>query len=91
MLSVDTAPRPTPGPREVLIRQAASSVNGGDLTIRSGGAKPMAMMLTPGWPKPLGMDVVGTVVDVGERVTGHQVGDLVWGSRRHPTQSPVSW
>lgn len=36
VLSVDTAPRPTPGPREVLIRQAASSVNGGDLTIRSG-------------------------------------------------------
>lgn len=49
------------------------------------------MMLTPGWPKPLGMDVVGTVVEVGERVTGHQVGDLVWGSRRNPTQSPISW
>lgn len=79
VLSVETAPIPTPGPSEVLIRQIASSVNGGDLSIRGGHAKPMAMALTPGWPKPLGMDVVGTVAQIGERTTGLHVGDLVWG------------
>lgn len=79
VLAVEDAPKPVPGRGEVLIRQLASSVNGGDLSIRAGHAKPMAMMLTPGWPKPLGMDVVGLIEQLGTGVADVGLGDLVWG------------
>lgn len=79
VLAVEDAPKPAPGRGEVLIRQLASSVNGGDLSIRAGHAKPMAMMLTPGWPKPLGMDVVGLIEQLGTGVVDLGLGDLVWG------------
>lgn len=79
VLAVEDTPKPVPGRGEVLIRQLASSVNGGDLSIRAGHAKPMTMMLTPGWPKPLGMDVVGLIERLGPGVVDLGIGDLVWG------------
>lgn len=79
VLYVEESERPRAGKGELLIRQLASSVNGGDLSIRAGHAKPMAAMITPGWPKSIGMDVVGMIEEIGSGVEGWNVGDLVWG------------
>lgn len=79
VMGVDEAPSPVPKKGQVLIRATSSSVNGGDVSARAGKAKPMTALLTRGWPKPLGMDVVGHVSALGEGVTDLQVGDLVWG------------
>lgn len=71
------APVPVPTSKQVLVRQASSSVNGGDEHARAGHAK--VMTGRGGFPKGLGMDVVGTVEQVGADAPGGQVGDLVWG------------
>lgn len=70
-------PRPTPGPGEVLVRVAASSVNPIDTYIRSGA---VAMSL----PRPFipGCDLAGTVQAVGPEVKHLKPGDRVWGSNQ---------
>jgi NADPH:quinone reductase-like Zn-dependent oxidoreductase len=83
VLEVQDAPRPRPGKKQVLIRMLASSVNGGDLAGRAGKAKFQSTLFTPGFPKPLGMDVFGRVEEIGDVVRadddGLRPGDLVWG------------
>lgn len=61
-----TTPKPKPG--EVLIKVAASSLNPDEIAI----LKIPAMHYTPG------LDVSGTVVEVGLGVTSLKVGDRVW-------------
>jgi NADPH:quinone reductase-like Zn-dependent oxidoreductase len=69
-------PDPTPGAGEVLVRVAASSVNGIDVAIASGMVKGrMEYEL----PIVLGRDYGGTVEAVGPGVTGFEVGDPVFG------------
>ncbi|WP_263373536.1 NADP-dependent oxidoreductase [Granulicella aggregans] len=58
---------PKPGPGEVLVRVAASSVNPVDYKMRSGAAKERFPVAFPGI---LGRDVSGLVREVGEGVTG---------------------
>lgn len=77
-LFVDDVPVPEPGKGQVLIKQAATSVNGGDLQARSGQAK-FRTAVPPGFPKGIGQDVVGTVEKLGAGVSDLEVGDLVWG------------
>src|ERR1700722_5963280 len=69
-------PDPSPGPGEVLVRVAATSVNPFDLKRRSGEAKAFAPINFPGI---IGVDVAGTVVSCGPEVKGFSAGDRVFG------------
>jgi putative PIG3 family NAD(P)H quinone oxidoreductase len=65
-------PCPRPGGGEVLIRVAAAGVNRPDLMQREGKYPP-----PPGASDVPGLEVAGTVVEVGEGVTGPREGDVV--------------
>lgn len=69
-------PEPSPGPDEVLVRVVATSINPFDLKQRSGEAKAFAPINFPG---VLGLDVAGTVISCGEKVSGFSAGDHVFG------------
>jgi putative PIG3 family NAD(P)H quinone oxidoreductase len=72
VLRLDDAPRPRPGPDQVLIRVAATSVNRADLHQRAGNYAP-----PPGESEILGLEVAGRIEELGEGVTGWRVGDRV--------------
>jgi NADPH2:quinone reductase len=65
VLRLGEAPRPRPGPGQVLIRVAATSVNRADLQQRSGNYPP-----PPGESEILGLEVAGVIAELGESVTG---------------------
>jgi len=69
-------PDPSPGPDEVLVRVAATSINPFDLKRRSGEAKAFAPISFPG---TIGVDVAGTVIRCGADVKGFSAGDRVFG------------
>jgi putative PIG3 family NAD(P)H quinone oxidoreductase len=74
VLTLREVPDPVPGPEEVRVQLSATAVNRADLLQRMG--------LYPGPPMPWeipGLEFAGTVVEVGERVTGRAVGDSVMG------------
>lgn len=66
-------PDPEPGPRDVLIRVEAVSVNPIDTYVRGG-------LVAFDLPQPyiLGCDAAGVVQAVGDEVTRYAVGDAVW-------------
>jgi NADPH:quinone reductase-like Zn-dependent oxidoreductase len=68
-------PRPNPGAGEVLVRIAASGVNPLDTKIRAAKAAHARQSL----PAVLGLDMSGTVEDVGAGVTAFKAGDEVYG------------
>lgn len=70
-------PIPVIGPHQLLVRVAAATVNGGELLLRRG-ELPRWLMRSP-FPRRLGLDFVGEVVEVGGAVRGYAVGDRVWG------------
>jgi putative PIG3 family NAD(P)H quinone oxidoreductase len=72
MLRMDEVPDPEPGPREVLVRVAATAVNRADLLQRQGNYPP-----PPGASPYLGLECSGTVAAVGEAVADWSVGDEV--------------
>ena len=65
-------PAPLPGPRDLLVRVNAVSVNPVDTKVRKNTAPPA------GQAKVLGWDAVGVVEGVGADVTGFQAGDRVF-------------
>lgn len=69
---VDDAPKPAPGPDQVLVEVHAAGVNPFDITVREGRARQMAEL---DFPATLGGDFAGTVVGTGEAVYG-QAGAL---------------
>ena len=69
-------PEPSPGPDEVLLRVAATSINPFDIKRRSGEGKAYAPINFPGI---LGVDVAGTVISCGPDVKGFSPGDHVFG------------
>lgn len=83
-------PAPTPAPNEVLVRVHASSVNPVDAGIAAGMFKGMAEY---DFPVTLGRDYAGVIEQVGAEVTGHAVGDEVFGFLLHanPTVHDGSW
>jgi alcohol dehydrogenase len=80
VLTLDEVPDPSPGPRDVLVRVHAASVNPVDWKIRSGGQRALIHYRLP-WT--LGLDFSGEVIAKGDRVTRFEVGDHVYGSPTH--------
>ena len=72
VLRLGEAAPPVPGPDQVLINVAATSVNRPDIIQRQGNYPP-----PPGESKILGLEVAGTIEEVGTEVAGWQVGDRV--------------
>jgi NADPH:quinone reductase-like Zn-dependent oxidoreductase len=76
VIRVEAAPRPSPGPGEVLLLVAATSFNPIDAGIRSGhmqGVFPVRLPFTPG------ADVAGTVAELGDGVHAWTLGAPVLG------------
>lgn len=71
-LAIAEGPTPRPGPGEVLIRVAAAGVNRPDVVQREGRYPP-----PPGASEILGLEVAGTVVELGPDSGGWKVGDAV--------------
>lgn len=81
VIEVRNVPTPVPGPREVLVRVHAASVNDWDLGILQGSTLVDRLLngLTAPRVRILGCDVAGRVDAVGTAVTGFQPGDAVYG------------
>lgn len=77
VLEIRETPIPEIKKDEVLIRMAATSVNGGDVLLRRGNPQEERYFKEP---KTVGIDVVGTVEKMGTNVTQFKVGDMVWGN-----------
>ncbi|MBB3062546.1 zinc-binding alcohol dehydrogenase family protein [Microbulbifer rhizosphaerae] len=65
-------PRPSPGPRDILVKVEAVSVNPVDTKVRANAAPP------EGSPRILGFDAAGTVEEVGAEVMLFKKGDQVF-------------
>jgi len=74
VLTYEDAPRPVPGHGEVLIKVAATSFNPVDAGIRGGYLAEVYAITFPHIP---GVDVSGTVAELGDGVDGWNVGDAV--------------
>lgn len=68
-------PLPVPGPKEVLVKIAASGVNPLDIKIRQGHASHARHT----FPAILGLDMAGTIVALGSEVSRFRLGDEVLG------------
>src|SRR4051812_26656799 len=79
-LELAQVPEPRPGPGEVKVHVAGSSVNPVDYKIRRGDLR-HAMTLE--LPAILGRDAAGEVVEVGPGVKALEVGDRVMGLVQH--------
>jgi NADPH:quinone reductase-like Zn-dependent oxidoreductase len=75
VLKFEEYPDPVPGPGEVLVRVAATSVNPIDYKRRAGLTKDFYPIRFPGL---IGVDIAGTVVKIGAGVDGFSVGDQVF-------------
>ncbi len=84
VLERGTAPVPTPGPRDVLLRVKATALNPADVFLTRG--KPGVVRLGLGLRRPRqpirGSDVAGIVEAVGANVSQWKVGDEVFGAGR---------
>jgi len=68
-------PRPVPGPKDLLVRVRAASVNPVDFKIRDGGVK---VLLKFSFPLILGNDLAGDVEAVGAEVMRFKPGDAIY-------------
>ena len=79
-LKFEDMPDPSPGPGEVLIKTAATSINPLDLKIRSGAFR---QFFPVSFPAILGWDVSGTVEKAGPGVKNFTKGDKVFAMTAH--------
>jgi NADPH:quinone reductase-like Zn-dependent oxidoreductase len=75
-LAVADRPMPEPGPGQVRVRVRAAGVNPLDAKIRSGA---MAHVFPTDLPSVPGLEIAGTVAEVGAEVAGLSAGDEVFG------------
>jgi NADPH:quinone reductase-like Zn-dependent oxidoreductase len=75
VLKFEDYPDPVPGPGEVLLRVAATSVNPLDCKRRAGLTKDYYPIKFPGL---IGVDIAGTAVKIGPGAEGFSVGDRVF-------------
>ena len=76
VLQVRTVPVPRLRPGHVLVRVAASSLNGADTAVRAGKLK---LVSGRSFPRGAGFDFAGQVIEAADDVTGLAAGDDVWG------------
>ena len=76
VMALEEAPDPTPEPGEIVIAVEAAGVNPADYKFRNGS---LAAFFPKQMPYVPGMDVAGRVIELGEGVTGFDVGDRVFG------------
>ncbi len=76
MQTTDDALKPIANEGQALVEVYAASVNPFDVKIREGLVRQMAEL---SFPATLGGDVAGVVAEVGEGVTGFEVGQAVYG------------
>src|ERR1700723_941360 len=74
-LALEEVERPTPGPDEVLIEVEACGVCHSDLHVADGDWPQLAKIVKK--PLILGHEIAGRVVEKGEAVSDHQIGDRV--------------
>jgi NADPH:quinone reductase-like Zn-dependent oxidoreductase len=74
VMKLENVARPEPADDEVLIRVVAASINPVDVAIRKG----YLAKLVGNFPLILGMDAVGIVEKVGNKVTKYKAGDPVF-------------
>ncbi|GLX94581.1 NADP-dependent oxidoreductase [Herbidospora sp. NBRC 101105] len=74
VLAHEETDRPAAGPGQVVVKVAGTSFNPVDATIRAGYLREVFPVVFPGIP---GIDVSGTVAELGADVTGWAVGDPV--------------
>src|ERR1700729_275620 len=75
VLKFEDYPDPAPGPGQLLVRVAATSVNPIDYKRRAGLTKDFYPLTFPGL---IGVDMSGTVVKLGPGVEGFSIGDQVF-------------
>jgi NADPH2:quinone reductase len=78
ILSVKTVPLPELEPNQLLIQVESAGVGIWDLA-ELGGRIAQMYEIKPNFPWILGSEGAGRVVAVGEKVSGFQIGDLVYG------------
>lgn len=83
VLKFEQVPRPEPAAGELLVRIRAMGVNPVDWKTRSGRGV-AGRYGSDHFPLILGWDVSGTVEEVGDGVTGYEIGDAVFGMPRFP-------
>lgn len=72
VLAVTDIPQPEANPHDVVVAVAAAGVNRADLAQREGRYPPPPS--APDWP---GMELSGTILEIGDAVSGWSVGDRV--------------
>lgn len=72
VLRYDDVPRPHPGPGEILVRVRATALNHLDVFVRRGW--PGLNLEMPHWG---GSDIAGEIAELGQGVTGWEVGERV--------------
>src|SRR5947209_8236122 len=78
-LRLADVPEPSVGPRDVLVRVSAASINPLDKMVRNGEFKRLLRYKTP---FVLGHDVAGVVTQVGADVRDYKVGDEIYARPR---------
>ncbi len=76
VLEIVELEKPKINEETILVQVHAASVNPVDWKIRNGSIK---ILTGKKFPKGLGRDIAGEIVEVGEKVTGFEVGDEVYG------------
>src|SRR5690242_10254039 len=76
VLEVVDVSRPSPGPRQVLVRVRAAGINPGEAKVRDGA---FAETWPSTFPSGQGSDLAGEVVELGEGVRNVAIGDPVIG------------
>jgi NADPH:quinone reductase-like Zn-dependent oxidoreductase len=74
VLAYEDVDTPVPGPGQVLVKVAATSFNPADVAIRAGYLSEMLPLTLPHTP---GVDLAGTIAELGPDVSEWQAGDAV--------------